>query len=82
MGLAVLSFRYTTDSSGEMDVSQIYPVDWTPDVMKNLVLAESEKRLLKAIISTQKPDDGHGFDDFIEGKGMANHLCGTILVVG
>lgn len=56
----------------EFAVSDITPITWNEKLLGNLVIPDEEKQLLLALVAyTAKEGDG-GFDDFIEGKGIAN----------
>ena len=55
--------------TGEFGVSEIRDIQWNDSALENLVLGESEKRLLRGIVSSQKDQKRTGFDDFVQGKG-------------
>jgi hypothetical protein len=54
---------------GELQVSDIREIEWNTTALENLVLGESEKRLLTAIVASGIPPQHASFDDFIDGKG-------------
>jgi hypothetical protein len=51
----------------EFDVTKVEDVDWNDEAFENLVLPQSNKTLLRALVDAHRHE--HGFDDFIKGKG-------------
>jgi hypothetical protein len=51
---------------GELQVSDIREIEWNTTALENLVLGESEKRLLTAIVASGMTPQHASFDDFIQ----------------
>jgi hypothetical protein len=58
----------------DCNIESMIPIGWNEGMFSNLVLDESEKELLLALIERKDAtsDEDDGFDDFVEGKGSSN----------
>jgi len=68
----VLGFSFSDKLWVELSVSHISDIEWDTGAFDSLVLPESQKRIVRALVeshSKQSAKKGSGFDDFIKGKG-------------
>ena len=68
----VLGFSFSDKLWVELSVSHISDIEWDTGAFDSLVLPESQKRIVRALVeshSKQSTKKGSGFDDFIKGKG-------------
>ncbi|KAF8426203.1 P-loop containing nucleoside triphosphate hydrolase protein [Tirmania nivea] len=68
----VLGFSFSDKLWVELSVSHISDIEWNTGAFDSLVLPESQKRIVRALVeshSKQSTKKGSGFDDFIKGKG-------------
>ncbi|KAK0716196.1 AAA family ATPase [Lasiosphaeris hirsuta] len=75
----VRGFSFTEKKFLEFFVDRLRPVDWNTSCFEQLVLPESQKELVQALVAehTQRSAAaGRGFDDIVKGKGQ-----GLILVL-
>ena len=68
----VLGFSFSDKLWVELSVSHISDIEWNTGAFDSLVLPESQKRIVRALVESHSKQDtkkGSGFDDFIKGKG-------------